>query len=106
MSRVEDSTATLVSVQSERSIWVKGINGELQRFDDIKRFWVYHRDTQNDISEVWASAGENGTEIFRGTKAEAEALQAELDSMLKPYDLTDPFDRAELMKEIGYDNRS
>ena len=101
MSRVEDSMTTLVTVRSERSIWIKGINGELQRFDDIKRFWVYHRDTQNDISEVWASAGENGTEIFRGTKAEAEALQEQLESMLKPYDLTDPFDREKLMNEIA-----
>ena len=99
-THIEAKVGTLLPIGS--TPWVIGLDGEIVRFDTIKRFWKYNRN--GDKWEVWADAQPNGTLLYEGTKEMVDEFLSNLAVVLKPVCLSTDKGLAELSSNLYIDD--
>ena len=64
-------------IKPEIPIWIKGLNGEIVKFDSITRFWKYY-ESSSDEWQLWADARLIPAITARGSKASIDTLSEKL----------------------------
>ena len=88
-------------IKPENPRWIKGLNGEIVKFDSITRFWKYY-ESSSDEWQLWADARPNPTITARGSKTSIDALSKKLSEILNALDLTTEDGRREFKVQVNH----